>query len=785
MVLPVTDMPRSMTWQRPEPQRFLPDVWHLAGIALLIVLVVYPPAPGLQRFAVDAPGADAVFDSFWGAEGSGATALRWSDGRSIVRLGGYREYRALVLSAPLTAPQYPDAPPATLTLSTDRRTIAVLDIPPRWRTYHLLLMPAAAAWQQPDLRLIGLAEASGTDDNRPLGAAIGAVRVRPLGERLPLPAALRCLTVVLVAWLARIWLQRLLHPLPATLLALALAAILVAGWYVAPALLASVQPSLWDLAVIAACGASALLYLTRHTAGAVAEHRSRAFVALFAPLGALLAISIVGSLFWRIGFDSAIMLYLGWLVDRFGEVPYRDFFEQNMPGAYLFNAAIGRIFGYSDLGFRVADSVMLLGLLTSTGFALRSLGARVAWAAPIAFGLLYLSDGMYMGLQREFVILLPISLTLLLAHPTAAHGSAWRFYARQALAGMLFGLAATVKPHAIIGLPIVATCYALARTPPGERTSLRFVVVALAAAAAGAAVPLLATAGYLWASGALPGFLDLATGYWPLYGRLDSLHRTTDDINYPLYLLRGWIELGAYHLWLIPAVIGSMVVLRHQQLDRDHRMFVWMLVALAIAYSLYPIPAGKFWTYHWLPLAYFLTILTALCFRAVSAPGTWRVAAPIVAAAVIVTAARPAPELLDQLIGRPVSSAKLERTDRIAAFLRERLQPGDRVQTLDWTGGAIHALLIAEARPATSFVEDFYFYHHISNPVIQRLRRRFLAELDQAQPRFIVQVIAEDKPWVNGPDTTRSFPELEQRLADAYRPVLTRRDVIIYERRAP
>ncbi len=785
MVLPVTDMPLSMTWQRPEPQRFLPDVWHLAGIAFLIVLVVFPPAPGLQRFAVDAPGADAVFDGFWGVEGSGAAALRWSDGRSIVRLGGYGEYRALVLSAPLTAPQYPDAPPATLTLSTDRRTIAVLDIPPRWRTYHLLLMPAAAAWQQPDLRLIGRAEASGTDDDRPLGAAIGAVRVRPLDERLPLPAALRCLTVVLVAWLARAWLQRLLQPLPATALALALAATLVAGWHIAPPLLASIQPSFWDLAVIAACGASALRYLPNHAAEPTATRQSRAFAALFAPLGALLAVSIVCSLFWRIGFDSAIMLYLGWLVDRFGSVPYRDFFEQNMPGVYLFNAAIGRIFGYGDLGFRMADGAMLLGILTSTGFALRSLGARVAWAATITFGLLYLGYGMYMGLQREFVILLPISLTLLLTHPAAAHGDARHFYARQAIAGMLFGLAATIKPHAIIGLPIVATCSALARTPPGERPSLRLVVVTLATTAAGATVPLLATAGYLWASGALPGFLDLATGYWPLYGRLDSLHRTTDDINYPLYLLRGWLELGTYHLWLIPAVIGSVVALRDEQLDRDHQMFVWMLVALAIAYSLYPIPAGKFWTYHWLPLAFFLTILTALCFRAVSAPGRWQVVAPIIAAVVIVTAARPAPELLDQLIGRPVSSAKLERTDRIAAFLDEHLQPGDRVQTLDWTGGAIHALLIAEARPATSFVEDFYFYHHVSHPVIQRLRQRFLAELDQAQPRFIVQVTAEDKPWVNGPGTTRSFPELEQRLADGYQPVLTRHDVIIYERRAP
>lgn len=770
-------MSLSSESRRVAPAHILADGVLLAGIAVLLLLVAFPPAPGARRFAVDAPDATLLFDSFWDAEGSGVEALRWSDGRSALLLNAYREHGALVISAPLTAPQYPDAPGVPLTLRMDGRDLARLEVPPRWRTYHILLMPVGNSWRQTELFLIGTAESSGTADERRLGAAIRAVRVLPLGDRLWLPALLRCVTVALVALLAYQWLRQRSRPL-AVAAALALGALPVVGWHAAPGVMALLQPSFWDLGLLAAGGFGAYYYLARGDAG-------RGFGWVFGPLALLLALSIIFSLGWRIGFDSAIMLYLGWLIDRFGAVPYRDFFEQNMPGVYLFNAAVGRVFGYSDLGFRLADQALLALTLGGMALTLRPLGRRVAVAAMVTFGLFYLGAGMYMGLQREFVILPPIVLALAVARPAAAHGDPRSFYGRLALAGVCFGAAATIKPHALIGLPIVAFFFALARVPAGDKLTARVALPALAVAGCGACASVAAVLGYLWVTGALPGFLELATTYWPIYGRLDGLHRTTDDINYPLYLLRGWFAFGGHHLWLIPAAAGVTLALRDQRLTADERTLIWSLVASGAAYSLYPIPAGKFWSYHWLPLVFFLIMLAALCFRPGDRGDRLARALPLIGGAVIIALARPAPEVADQLLGRPISSAKLERTDMVAAFLRERLRPGDRVQTLDWTGGAIHGALIAEALPATSFVEDFYFYHHVSNPTIQRLRARFLAEFDQARPRFVVQVVADDKPWVNGPDTTTEFSELDRRLAVEYQPLLADKGVVIYERRAP
>ena len=48
--------------------------------------------------------------------------------------------------------------------------------------------------------------------------------------------------------------------------------------------------------------------------------------------------------------------------------------------------------------------------------------------------------------------------------------------------------------------------------------------------------------------------------------------------------------------------------------------------------------------------------------------------------------------------------------DEIAAFLLAAdLQPGDTVLPVDWTEGAVHAMLIAKALPASPFIYDYYF----------------------------------------------------------------------------
>lgn len=757
----------------------LSNLAYAAVVGLLGALAAFSPAPGVRNVAVD---ESVVFDNFWGVERNDTAVWRWSKDQSTIHFTAYREYSGVLLSMLLTAPQYPGAPEIAITFATDTALPFTLGIAPQWRVYHILLAPNGWIWMHPGLQLRGVAPYSGTPDRRALGVAVGGVRIRPAGERLLLPAALRCATIVVIALLTRVWL-RLWAPFWVSQVAsLSIALLPVAGWRLAPGMMPVQPPGVWELTLTVGAGFAALWLVKSYIIGDhVAEYRKRAFDWLFGSLGCLLILSSLFSLRWRLGFDAANMIYSGWLIEHHGLVPYLNIVVQNMPGTYLFSAAIVRLFGFGDLGLRFADQMLLLALLASVVVALRPFGARVGWAAAITFGLCYLHNGSYMALQREFVLLVPIGLALVIVrirHPVISK----RFFLALTVVGVLFGLAATVKPHAIIGLPIVAGWYVWMHFSPDVQANNRLMVVLKASTAVivGALLPLVAVAGYLWQAGAWSYFLDIAINYWPLYNRLDRVHQTIDAINYPLYVWNNWRELGGHHIWLITALIGA-ASFRDRTLDRDQRMFVQMLIALAIVYSIYPIPAGKFWSYHWLPMLFFLVLLMALSFHLLEQPGRPHLFALLIVGTVIVAAARPAPEL--HLFGGPPTNRKFQRTDRIAAFLRERIRPGDPVQTLDWTGGANYAALIAQTVPATSFVEDFYFYHHISHPTTQRLRQRFLDEFDRNPPRFVIQITAEDKPWVSGLDTTRAFPELDQRLATAYQPVLFGDGFIIYERR--
>src|ERR1041384_5050785 len=69
------------------------------------------------------------------------------------------------------------------------------------------------------------------------------------------------------------------------------------------------------------------------------------------------------SLSWRFQHDSPIMFYIAFLIDRFGYVPYRAIFDMNMPGTYFAYFIIGKLFGYSDLGVRYADLLILIAML--------------------------------------------------------------------------------------------------------------------------------------------------------------------------------------------------------------------------------------------------------------------------------------------------------------------------------------------------------------------------------------------------------------------------------------
>ncbi len=302
-------------------------------------------------------------------------------------------------------------------------------------------------------------------------------------------------------------------------------------------------------------------------------------------------------------------------------------------------------------------------------------------------------------------------------------------------------------------------------------------------AALGFCLPLLAALGYLLASGSFAAFLDITTRYWPLYGALSGKHRTVAGAWRFWNLWNGFFSFGSYAILLLPALAGVITARYDSTLSWLQRRKVWLFTGMAIIYSIYPVLSGQFWDYHWLIFLYWLTVLIGLAF--VTRPGqrtVLQMLLPIMLLLCTLKFTLHVPDMvIDQFGGYPMEKPKEGRVDAIAQYLKGHLRPGDRVQPLDWTGGAVHAMLLARAQLATPFMYDFHFYHHVSHPYIQGLRRRFLHALVDTPPRFIVE-ITRDKPWVQGRDTTKQFPELARYLHEHYHMTKCGEGYAIYER---
>ena len=501
-----------------------------------------------------------------------------------------------------------------------------------------------------------------------------------------------------------------------------------------------------------------------------AEPRSR--ILLLAPFAVLLAILAARSLTWRIEHDLPLAHYSAFMHAEYGTKPYEQLFEISFPGTILVHLGITSVFGYGDRGLMVANAVWFAALAGVTWALMRRFGRVVAAGAVTFFGLAYFASGQGMMMQRDCILILFIAAALVVH--AREFGRELGPTAGRAIVGLLIGAAAAIKPHAAVALlPILVDDLSPMRLGRAGR--------ALFAYGAGFAVPWACVFAWLLAAGGFSGWLEMSRSYLPLYLHMTGDHKTIQGTARILDLACGFLAFGEHTAWFLGAGAGAAIALtridRHSPDWRVGRL----LLGEALAFAVYPVFAGQFWSYHYMPFVYFLTLLASLCLVRLASPhSTTEALLPKVAllvsllanGAIVTAAAR---------LGRQEAVGYGE-VDEMAAFLEGHLRPGDTVQPLDWTGGAVHAMLIARARLATRFMYDYHFYHHVSNPFVKLLRRRFIGELEAAEPRFFIEYFGADKPWPEGDDTTRDFPELRRFIASNYAIALAATNYRIYER---
>jgi len=475
------------------------------------------------------------------------------------------------------------------------------------------------------------------------------------------------------------------------------------------------------------------------------------------------------SLRWPVEHDLPIMLYEGYLMDEWGLVPYRDFFEMNPPGTMLLNVGIHRLTGGAPVPCRVIDLILLAAISGFTYRIFRRIDGPGGIVAASCFALVYLGGGSSQSLQREYICLVPLSLSAaaVFTGPPSGRGALWV----APLIGFLAGLAATIKPPVVlcwVPLGVYWTWSSRECAQVGEKQFPAAIVKRVILGGIGFLAPLAAVAAWLFVKGGLPRYVEILSEYYPLYSRIEG------DAFVPVpglasFLLRYFekpVRLVAAFPFVAMAFIGAMNAITVKDRSVVARMVT--IAAMAVFALIYVPVGGKFWFYHCIPLWYAMSLLTgfALC-AAPSSPGKLSVGHITVVFVAILSALPYGTLRYEYAMARTglVHIVKDGRVDAITEYLERQTGSSTTIMPLDVTSGAIHAMYRSRRPLYGGFIYNLHFYHDTDHPFVKALREQLVSRFTDTAPEVIVSC----ESWrPHGSGCSAEFPKLDLLMKERY-----------------
>ena len=472
-------------------------------------------------------------------------------------------------------------------------------------------------------------------------------------------------------------------------------------------------------------------------------HPAGTICVLIASAPAIIA-CLIASFAWPLVHDAPTRYYVAWRVLS-GAVPYRDIFIILMPGTVVLHMLVLKLFGPSNLGWRLFD---LCWLLVTTGAIYWLCRPLTRWGGGLAglfFFMIHLGGGAINMGQRDFLF---CPLLLLGAHSLARScekngNPTWAL-----LAGLFLGAGVGIKPQcALYGLLMIA--FLLVSVPRGWKKQVIPLV-------AGIAVVPLVLALWLMRVGALGPMLEITFKFvFPYFDRIGLVSR----LNLPYYIFF-W---NANVLW----VLVTLLAWRYS--PKSARF--WLIVLGAVFGCCNFVLQGKGYYYHLYPFSAFLfswmgislvwlfarreLILRALAFVCFSifmylfAMHCWTVSQTPMSA--------------------PAAAYKLATVNDLVSYLRPRIDPRrDTVQVVDNAEGGMHALFALRAVEPTRFMYDLQFHPDFKSPYARGLMAEFITGLRDKRPKYVV-VFNYSWPGRTGPDRVKvEFPDLYRLLTQSY-----------------
>jgi len=383
--------------------------------------------------------------------------------------------------------------------------------------------------------------------------------------------------------------------------------------------------------------------------------------------------------------DLPLMHFIAWRVGE-GEAPFVDLWDMNGPATYMAHALMLAIPLPPTL-----TSALLMTLLTGVCVASAATvasrgGHRWLGIAAGAAVLAWITGrgGDYL-MQRDMMIAACAAAALVLAHGAGG----WRWAAAGALIGLAVGVKPTAAPFALV-LMAAAMWIDL-----GEgRRFMRTRWLALGGAAGGAI-----WFGYLVATGSLGAWWSIMADYNAAY------------MNIARQPLPSLVAEPAVLLAMAAGALCVLAAWRRVKAAAPREGIVGLLAigAFAACAGLAYVLQGKGWGYQTAPAGVLGLIALGAAFAALG-PLTRMCALALGAGAAVLGAAT-------------IGGLRLQLSDAYAAHHDQRLAfvadmtgaldalpPAMKVQPLDTTDGALHAMLEAKRAEASPVIYDFWLF---------------------------------------------------------------------------
>lgn len=478
------------------------------------------------------------------------------------------------------------------------------------------------------------------------------------------------------------------------------------------------------------------------------------FIFFFVILGIISIGTAISSLFWTIDGDNIGLLYAAFLTDKFHLLPYHDFFYFQLPFVHFYYVLLLKIFGYSYLGFRIANIMFLLAVLSASFLLFKKISIRVGVSGIITFSLIYFIGRTYLSLQRDYVLLLPIILSILYSYSYSNR----KMNSKSLFLGFCVALSVSIKPHAVIVFPVLYAFHVLNNLEKDlPNYSFKYLVKQLFFSkhllftALGFLIPVLLTVFYLWFTDSIKSFWEIQTNFTRLYRDSKMLLEVNPSDGSMFHRI---IRFHSYRPFLLPAAIGLYISIFRSNLSRQQRLLVYEMAFLSIFFFLYVLIAAKFFWYHWLPFAYFAIFLASTCFiEQKNSNHRFNPFFEIIPLLIIFftigyqICRQPFGKIyIEELTGKSTEYYApypfYEDINTAAEYLKTNLKQGDKVLPLDNTATAMHSMYLAKAELASYYITESLFFmgeeEFPNSEYFRRIHIDYMEKFRAEKPRFVI-----------------------------------------------